>query len=112
MNGKAVFNSATKVIPMGIRKVLADTGLEVRDIDWLIPHQPNINILKFCAQELGIPFEKVMVNLDRYGNTVGGTIPLLLDETVKSGKIKPGDIVVLAGVGAGWTWGAAIIKWV
>lgn len=88
MNGKAVFNSATKVIPMGIRKVLADTGLEVRDIDWLIPHQPNINILKFCAQELGIPFEKVMVNLDRYGNTVGGTIPLLLDETVKSGSFR------------------------
>lgn len=112
MNGKAVFESATKVIPMGIRKVLAATGLNVSDIDWVIPHQPNINILKYCAQELDIPFEKVMVNLDRYGNTAGGTIPILLDETVKSGKIKPGDIVVLTGVGAGWTWGTVILKWV
>ncbi|MEL7565295.1 MAG: beta-ketoacyl-ACP synthase III [Dehalobacterium sp.] len=112
MNGRAVFEAATKVIPLGIRRVLEDTGLGVSDIDWVIPHQPNINILKVCAEKLGLPFEKVMVNLDKYANTSGGTIPILLDETLKSGKIKKGDIVVLAGVGAGWTWGTAIIKWV
>ncbi|MEL7565317.1 MAG: beta-ketoacyl-ACP synthase III [Dehalobacterium sp.] len=112
MNSRAVFEAATKVIPQGVRKVLAATGLNVSDIDWVIPHQPNINILKFCAEVLGIPFEKVMINLDRYGNTAGGSIPIILDETLKSGKIKPGDIVLLAGVGAGWTWGAAIIKWI
>ncbi|MGI6677690.1 MAG: beta-ketoacyl-ACP synthase III [Dehalobacterium sp.] len=112
MDGKAVFESATKVIPMSIKKVLAEAGLNVGDIDWVIPHQPNINILKFCADDLGLPFEKVMINLDRYGNTAAGTVPIILDETVKSGRIKPGDIVVLTGVGAGWTWGSAIIKWV
>lgn len=111
MNGKAVFEAATEVIPLGIRRVLDDTGLTVSDIDWVIPHQPNINILKVCAEKLGLPFEKVMVNLDKYANTSGGTIPILLDETLKSGKIKKGDIVILAGVGAGWTWGTALIKW-
>jgi hypothetical protein len=80
----------SKVIPLGIRKVLEDSGLSVSDIDWVIPHQPNINILKVCAEKLGLPFEKMMVNLDKYANTSGGTIPILLDETQNQERLKKG----------------------
>lgn len=112
MNGGEVFKSATKVLPDAINIVLKNSGLTIDDVDYLIPHQPSINILKVTAEKLGLPFEKVMTNMDRYANTSGGTIPILLDETLKSGKIKKGNIVVFAAVGAGWTWGAAVIKWV
>lgn len=112
MNGREVFNSATAVIPKSIKIVLDEANLSVNDIDWLIPHQPSINILRTSAEKLGLPFEKVMTNMEKYANTSGATIPILLDETLKSGKIKKGDIVVLAGVGSGWVWGSAVIKWV
>lgn len=112
MNGSEVFNAATEVIPRSIEIVLKDAGLNVDDVDWLIPHQPSINILKISAKKLGLPFEKVMTNMDKYANTSGGTVPIILDETLKSGKIKKGDIVVLAAVGSGWAYGAAVIKWV
>jgi len=112
MNGREVFNSATKVIPKAIEIVLKDSGLNINDVDWLIPHQPSINILKESAKKLGLPFEKVMTNMDKYANTSGGTVPIILDETLKSGKIKEGDIVVLAAVGSGWAYGAAVIKWI
>lgn len=111
MDGKAVFESATKVLPMAINQVLEDTGLTVDDIDIMIPHQPSIRILKKTAELVGLPFEKVMHNMERYANTSGATIPILLDECNKSGKIKKGDIVLFAAVGSGWTYGASIIKW-
>jgi 3-oxoacyl-[acyl-carrier-protein] synthase-3 len=111
MNGRAVFQTATEIIPTAIRKVLDETGLTIDNVDYLIPHQPSINILKVSAERLGLPFEKVMTNMDKYANTSGATIPIILDETLRAGKIKKGDIVVFAAVGSGWTWGAAVMKW-
>lgn len=111
MDGRAVFDSAVSVLPKAISQVLSDTGLSVNDIDLMIPHQPSIKILRKTAEIIGLPFEKVMTNMDKYANTSGGTIPILLDEVRKAGKIKSGNIVLFAAVGSGWTYGAAIIKW-
>ena len=111
MNGKSVFASATKALPKAINQVLEDTRLVIDDIDIMIPHQPSIRILQKTAEIIGLPFEKVMTNMDKYANTSGGTIPILLDELNKKGKLKKGDIVLFAAVGSGWTFGASIIKW-
>ncbi|MDR1783876.1 MAG: ketoacyl-ACP synthase III [Dysgonamonadaceae bacterium] len=111
MNGKAVFASATAALPKAINQVLEDTGLSINDIDIMIPHQPSIRILQKTADIIGLPFEKVMTNMDKYANTSGGTIPILLDECNKSGKLQKGNIVLFAAVGSGWTYGASIIKW-
>lgn len=111
MDGKAVFETAIKVLPEVINEVLTDTGYNIADIKWLIPHQPNINILKETARRLDMPFEKVLTNLEYYANTSAGTIPILLDETYRAGKITAGDLVMFAAVGSGWTWGAALLKW-
>lgn len=111
MDGHAVFESATKVLPAAINQVLEDTGLTIDDIDIMIPHQPSIRILKKTAETVGLPFEKVMHNMEHYANTSGATIPILLDECNRSGRIKKGDIVLFAAVGSGWTYGASIIKW-
>lgn len=111
MNGKAVFASATQALPKAINQVLQDTGLTIKDIDLMIPHQPSIRILQKTAEMIGLPFDKVMHNMENYANTSGGTIPILLDECKKSGKIKKGDIILFAAVGSGWTYGASIIKW-
>lgn len=111
MNGREVYDTATTVLPIAIKKVLADSGLSIDDIDILIPHQPSIAILRKTAELIGLPFEKVMTNMDRYANTAGATIPLLLDEVNRSGRLTKGKNVLFAAVGAGWTWGAAIIKW-
>jgi len=111
MNGKAVYETGTVVLPEAINQVLADTGLTINDIDLMIPHQPSIKILQKTAEVIGLPFEKMMTNMDKYANTSGGTLPILLDEVNRAGKIKPGNLVLFAAVGSGWTWGAAIIKW-
>jgi 3-oxoacyl-[acyl-carrier-protein] synthase-3 len=112
MNGKAVFETAISKLPEAINLVLADAGLPISAIKMLIPHQPNINILKETALRINLPFEKVMVNLDKYANTSGATIPIILDETFKVGKIKAGDHILFAAVGSGWTWGAGLMKWI
>jgi len=111
MNGKAVYATGTKVLPKAIKQVLNDTGLTINDIDYLIPHQPSIVILKKTAEILGLPWAKVMTNMDKYANTSGGTIPILLDEVNKAGKLENGNIVLFAAVGSGWTYGASILKW-
>jgi 3-oxoacyl-[acyl-carrier-protein] synthase III len=111
MNGQAVYDTGTAVLPIAINQVLSDAGLNIKEIDYLIPHQPSIQILKKTAENIGLPFEKVMTNMDKYANTSGGTIPILLDEVNKSGKLKKGDIILFAAVGSGWTYGAAILKW-
>lgn len=112
MNGKAVYETAIKVLPIAINQVLEDTNLTINDIDLLIPHQPSIKILQKTAEILGLPFEKVMTNMDKYANTSGGTIPIILHETLQSGRIKKNSNILFAAVGSGWTYGAAIIKWV
>ena len=111
MNGKEVFKSATTFLPEAISQVLKDTELKIEDIDYIIPHQPSISILKRVAEILDFPFEKVMTNMDKYANTSGGTIPILLDEMNRAGKLKKGDVLIFTAIGAGWTWGASIIKW-
>jgi 3-oxoacyl-[acyl-carrier-protein] synthase-3 len=111
MNGRAVYDSAIRVLPKAINQVLEDTGLTIKDIDLMIPHQPSIKILQKTAEQIGLPFEKVMTNMDCYANTSGGTIPILLDEVHRKGLIKKGSHILFAAVGSGWTYGAAIIKW-
>ena len=110
MNGKEVYSTATKVLPECINEILEANQMKSDDIDWVIPHQPSIRILKEVAEKVNIPFEKVMTNMDKYANTSGGTIPIVLDETYRSGKIKEGDTLLFAAVGSGWTWGTAIYK--
>ena len=111
MNGRAVYETGTRVLPQAINKVLDDTSLTVNDIDFMVPHQPSIAILKKTAEIIGLPFEKVMKNMDRYANTSGGTIPILLDEINRAGKLHNGSVILFAAVGSGWTYGASIMKW-
>lgn len=111
MDGKSVYNTATMALPKAITQVLCDTGLTINDIDLMVPHQPSIRILQKTAEIIGLPFSKVMTNMDKYANTSGGTIPILLDEINRSGKLQKGNIVLFAAVGSGWTYGASIIKW-
>lgn len=109
MDGRAVFDTATRVLPESINSLLAKNKMTVDDITMLIPHQPSIGILKKTAETLGLPFEKVKHNMEYYANTSAGTIPILLHETFPS--IKRDDVVVFAAVGSGWTWGSAVIRW-
>ena len=111
MNGKAVYDTAIQVLPKAIQQVLCDTGLTIEDIDYMIPHQPSIRILQKTAEIIGLSWEKVMTNMDKYANTSGGTIPILLDETNRAGKLKKGNTILFAAVGSGWTYGASILKW-
>jgi len=90
---------------------LGKAGLGTADIDWLIPHQANIRIIKSFAKKMKIPMERVIVNLNKYGNTSAASIPMALHEAIKEGKIKKNDIVALAGFGGGLTWGSSIIRW-
>ena len=91
--------------------VLANAGVEAEDVDWLLLHQANIRIMETVATKLGIPMDKVLANLDEYGNTSAASIPLALDQAVRDGKVKPGDVIATAGFGAGLSWGAAVIRW-
>lgn len=111
MNGKAVFDTATKVVPESITAILKRNNVKVEQIAYMIPHQPSIGILKSIAKTIGLPFERVTTNMDKYANTSGATIPLVLDETHKAGRFSKGDYLVFAAVGAGWTWGTALYKW-
>lgn len=111
MDPKAVYETGTTVLPSTLRNILRRNQLEPVDIDHLIPHQPSMRVLCKTAESLGIPIERVHMNMDRYANTAGATISLLLDQTVRMGCIKEGDLVAFAAVGAGWTWGAALYRW-
>lgn len=111
MNGKEVFKTAVEVIPACITELLTKHGVAIEDIKCMLPHQPSIRILQEVARKIGMPFEKVKTNMDRYANTSGGTIPIVLDETHRNGEFTEGDLVLFAAVGAGWTWGAALYRW-
>jgi len=111
MNGKAVFETGTKVLPIAINQVLSDTGLSIDDVDFMVPHQPSIKILQKTADIIGLPWEKVKTNMDKYANTSGGTIPILLDELHRDNLLKKGNILLFAAVGSGWTYGASLLKW-
>lgn len=111
MNGREVFKFAVRIMGEAAEEVLAAAGLEKSDLDFFIPHQANIRIIESAAKRLGLPMEKVLVNVDRYGNTSTASIPLALEEAVHGGKIKRGDHIVMVGFGAGLTWGAVVMKW-
>ena len=110
MDGQAVFKLAVGVLENAARAVLAKASLTEADIDWLIPHQANLRIMRSTAKKLKLPLEKLIVTVDQHGNTSAASIPLALDEAVRSGKVKKGDIVMLEGVGGGFTWGAVLLK--
>jgi 3-oxoacyl-[acyl-carrier-protein] synthase-3 len=111
MEGRTVFKNASEKMPEAVRIGLEQNSLTIDDVDFLIPHQANDRISLMVAKILGIPVEKVIRNIDRYGNTTAASIPIALDETVKAGKLKEGDIVVLTSFGSGYTWASAIIRW-
>lgn len=109
MDGQAVFKLAVGVLEEAARAVLAKAGKQDSDIDWLIPHQANIRIMTGTAKKLKLPMDKVIVTVDQHGNTSAASIPLALDEGVRSGRVKKGDLVMLEGVGGGFTWGAVLL---
>ncbi|KAM0825720.1 hypothetical protein ACQ4PT_069366 [Festuca glaucescens] len=111
MNGKEVFRFAVRCVPQSIEKALEEASLPASSIDWLLLHQANQRIIDAAATRLSIPSEKVISNLANYGNTSAASIPLALDEAVRGGKVKRGDIIAASGFGAGLTWGSAIVKW-
>lgn len=111
MNGNEVFKFAVKIMGETTLKALRNANLTANDITYLVPHQANIRIIRSAAKRLGLPMEKVVVNVDKYGNTSAASVPIALDEAVKSGKIQPGDIIALVGFGAGLTWASSVIKW-
>jgi 3-oxoacyl-[acyl-carrier-protein] synthase-3 len=111
MDGPAVFKLAVGVLESVARSVLDKAGRSDADIDWLIPHQANIRIMQSTAKKLKLAPEKLIVTVDRHGNTSAASIPLALDESVRDGKIKRGDTVMLEGVGGGFTWGAALLDY-
>lgn len=110
MDGQAVFKVAVGVLEKVARSVLDKAGLTDADIDWLIPHQANIRIMQGTAKKLGLPNERMVVTVDEHGNTSAASIPLALDVAVRDGRIKPGHHVMLEGVGGGFTWGAALLR--
>jgi 3-oxoacyl-[acyl-carrier-protein] synthase-3 len=111
MNGKEIYRFAVQKVPEVIEKALFRANLSVDEVDWLLLHQANQRILDAVAQRLKIPNGKVLSNLAHYGNTSAASIPIALDEAVRQGKIRSGDIIASAGFGAGLTWGAAIFQW-
>ncbi len=111
MNGQEVFKFAVRVMNESTQQVVEKVGLKVADIDVLVPHQANMRIIEAATKRLGIPPEKVLVNLDRYGNTSTATIPLAIDEAVRAGRVKDGDLLVMVSFGAGLVWGAAALRW-
>ena len=111
MNGRKVYSFATREVPDVIREALDRAGMTADDVDWLLLHQANVRIMEAVAERLGMPMGKVLVNLDRYGNTSAASIPLALDEAVRGGRVKKGDVIACAGFGAGLSWGAAILRW-
>jgi 3-oxoacyl-[acyl-carrier-protein] synthase III len=111
MNGREVFKFATRVMVSSAQKVLDECGLTVEDVDVYVPHQANKRIIDHAAGKLGIPEEKVVVNVDRYGNTSSGSIPLALADAAADGRLREGELVLMTGMGAGLTWGSALIEW-
>jgi len=111
MNGKAVFESGTKILPKTILDSLSKNNLTVDDITWLIPHQPSKHILIKTSEIIGLPIDKLVMNMTNFGNTAGASIPMALDKIYKESKLKNGDILVLPAIGSGWTWGVSIIKY-
>jgi len=111
MNGREVFKFATRVLVSSAEAVLNECGRTVDEVDVYVPHQANKRIIDHAARKLGIPEEKVVVNVDRFGNTSSGSIPLALADAAADGRLREGELVLMTGMGAGLTWGSALIEW-
>jgi 3-oxoacyl-[acyl-carrier-protein] synthase-3 len=111
MNGREVFKFATRVLVSSAEAVLAECGRTIDDVDVYVPHQANVRIIEHARQKLGIPQEKTVVDVDRYGNTSSGSIPLALAEAKQDGRLTAGKLVLMTGMGAGLTWGSGLIEW-
>jgi len=111
MNGREVFKFATRVMVSSAEAILATCGKTIDDVDVYVPHQANVRIIDHAVRKLGVAPEKVVVNVDRYGNTSSGSIPLALADARADGRLRDGELVLMTGMGAGLTWGSALIEW-
>jgi len=110
MDGQAVFKQAVTVLDRSARSVVEQAGLKLTDIDWMIPHQANLRILTFLARKLEIPIEKLVVTVDQHANTSAASVPLALDAARRDGRVQSGQLLLLQGVGGGFTWGSVLVK--
>lgn len=111
MNGREVFKFATRVLVSSAQKLLDECGVMVDEVNVYVPHQANIRIIDYAAKKLGIPAERLVTNVERYGNTSSGSIPLALADAAANGRLRDGDLVLMTGMGAGLTWGSSLIEW-
>ena len=111
MSGQEVFRRAVRIVVESAAHALERAGVSVDDVTWFAPHQANVRIIDSAGNRLGIPAERTLVNIDRYGNTSAASIPLVLAEAADDGRLQPGDLVLLSGFGAGLTWGSALLRW-
>ncbi|MFL5909737.1 MAG: beta-ketoacyl-ACP synthase III [Gaiellaceae bacterium] len=111
MNGREVFKFATRILVQSAEDVLAQCEVTIDDVDLYIPHQANVRIIEHATRKLGVPSDRVVINVDRYGNTSSGSIPLALADALADGRLQPGQLVLMTGMGAGLTWGSALMRW-
>ena len=111
MQGKKLFPFAVRTMEESLRQALEEAGLGPDDLDLVVPHQANLRIIEAVRERLGLPPEKMVVNIDRYGNTSSATIPVALDEVVRAGRVKPGDLIGFSAFGGGATWGSSVMRW-
>jgi len=111
MNGRQVFKFATRVLVSSAEHVLEQAGLSIEDVDVYVPHQANVRIIDHAVAKLGISEDRVVVNVDRYGNTSSASIPMALADALAEGRVHEGDTVLMTGMGAGLTWGSAVMNW-
>jgi 3-oxoacyl-[acyl-carrier-protein] synthase-3 len=111
MNGREVFKFATRILVQSAEDLLARCEVTIDDVDLYIPHQANVRIIEHATRKLGVPSDRVVINVDRYGNTSSGSIPLALADALADGRLRPGRLVLMTGMGAGLTWGSALMRW-
>ena len=111
MDGKEVFKFAVRKVPEIVAKILEDAQINPDEIKYFVLHQANFRILEAASRRLKVPMDRIPINIDRYGNTSAASVPILLDELKRDGKLERGDKLVLAGFGAGMTWGATLLEW-
>jgi 3-oxoacyl-[acyl-carrier-protein] synthase III len=111
MNGREVFKFATRILVQSAEELMEKCQVSIDDVDVYVPHQANVRIIDHATRKLGVPSERVVVNVDRYGNTSSGSIPLALADAAADGRLRPGRLVLMTGMGAGLTWGSALMRW-
>jgi 3-oxoacyl-[acyl-carrier-protein] synthase-3 len=111
MKGREIFKVAVKTLAEFAVTAIESNGFTIKDVDWMVPHQANLRIIEAVAKRLDFPMEKIIVNIDRFGNSSAATVPTAFDEAVRDGRVKPGHLVLFDVFGAGLTYGSALIRW-